>query len=153
MEYTIRDLLGIVDFSDVERIVKCVYYYKDDEKMNVDAYRNVFEKLKTYDKVVPDVGDRISIKASPLVDDEKRWYNVSLIKEDGVDYAIDFTDWKELVDIPISVPTIEHYTSEDIVAHFLWEITFFGYSVEDMVIKRKEIMSRTDEERGVFRIH
>ena len=63
-------------------------------------------------------------------------YSVSIDKEEDCIYSCSFVDWATMVNLPINPKTFEHITMIDIVAHFIWEITFYG--PEDVMNKEKK---------------
>jgi hypothetical protein len=75
-----------------------------------------------------------------------------MVKDDAignreVSYAIEFTDWAEWLGMEIDLETLLSYSEVDILGHCLWEMTFCGYSPEDVKRAMEEIeRSRESEE-------
>lgn len=63
--------------------------------------------------------DKGGIKEMPL---ENQWYSMATNQ-----YSLSFRSWESLFNIPIEEEVIKHTKKEEILAHFLWEITFYGF--------------------------
>lgn len=55
-------------------------------------------------------------------------------------YGLDFTDWRECLGMEIDPLTLEWCSGPEILAHVLWEITFYGYSNEEVQAKKSEFL-------------
>ena len=61
------------------------------------------------------------------------YINVSgFIKERDVSYAIDLMDWCNVLYLNIHPDTLKNFNKNTIIAEVLWEITFNGYSPDDI---------------------
>jgi hypothetical protein len=58
-------------------------------------------------------------------------------------YALDFMDWGEIIDCEVVAP--KKFNQTTIVAHVLWEITFWGYSREKITEERKGLNKAVKE--------
>ncbi|NCD11244.1 MAG: hypothetical protein EOL93_01725 [Epsilonproteobacteria bacterium] len=157
----------LVDSVDVEKVmVFMINHYYDNDKLNPEeephdieavqaGYRRVINELKGYE---PTDSDVISIKLK-LIPEEKveyegeSWVNEAYWAVNGFDlnseYAIglDFTDWREWLAmevLPVDLP------DHEIVAHCLWEMTFFAYSNDGVAEKRDEIFDMAKEAMKEF---
>lgn len=117
---TIRDLVHKTKWLKVQKAIK--YFYPNDK----NNYFPVFVKLAEVPKRAhKDKGEEIervvtgSLKLDEDPDD--RFYTIHTNK-----YSLSFRKWNEMANIPISESTLRHYQFEEIVAHFIWEITFYG---------------------------
>jgi len=45
-------------------------------------------------------------------------------------YAIEFTDWGEWLAMKIEQESLSEYSELDIIGHYLWEMTFYGFTQE-----------------------
>ena len=52
-------------------------------------------------------------------------------------YALDFVDWGEIIECEVVAP--KKFNQTTIVAHILWEITFWGYSREKITEQKKDL--------------
>jgi hypothetical protein len=71
-------------------------------------------------------------------------------------YSLSLTDWNEWLGMCFDNETIESYDKNEIIAHCLWEMTFYGFDQYTIVQNTKELNRRveevknmTDEERKV----
>lgn len=133
---TTREILKLVKWDDVEKALK--YHYPEDQ----NDYRPVFLQLKS--KVFEKVKDNyFLVICIGRIDDEfgaDESYHVSLL-EDEETWSASFVPWKEIVNIPLSENTLRSNTYAEIVAHIIWEITFYG-NEEEMNEKKEELMDR-----------
>ena len=78
----------------------------------------------------------------------------SVVANSEVEYAIELSDWEEWLGMEIDGETAQNYSTSEIAAHCLWEMTFFGYDKTAVQEQRdelnhivKEINAMSDEER------
>lgn len=71
-----------------------------------------------------------------------------------VNYSLALTNWQEWLGMSIEEVTLPNYQNHEIVAHCLWEMTFYGYDPvtikqhEDEINRRaEEVKNMTEEER------
>ena len=123
--------------------------YPDQEK-GIEGYRYVFETLNTLTPAETIM--RICIEAVVDEDTGDTYHDVSgkdgtLHKEQidvpeqfrqgdrgeqEVSWASNSGDWAEWLGMEIDPDTLTRYAEPDIIAHCLWEMTFFGYTPEDI---------------------
>ncbi len=128
---TIIDIARVVEWKDVKRAIK--YHYPYDR----NNYEELFEKIKKYRKIKQNHKEVINIFVCGMVNilkgAEDSFYSIETNK-----FSLDFRSWKSISRIPISQDTLDHYLYEDILAHFIWEITFYG--TEEKMNKKSEIL-------------
>jgi hypothetical protein len=81
----------------------------------------------------------------------KKEENPEIFKDDKignqeVSYGIEFVDWEEWLGMDIDPGSISNYSETDIIAHCLWEMTFYGYTQE--AIKKQSAQLKEKAERG-----
>ncbi len=137
--FTIRDIVKIVEWKDVKKAY--LYYYG---KRGLNGLEGIFELIKTFRKQKPkDKNEFIEVIVGGFPGfepEEDRGYSVHTTK-----YSLSFRKWRELVNIPIQKETIRRYKLCEIICHFLWEITFYGYDEQEIGKKGKEIFGRYKE--------
>ena len=62
----------------------------------------------------------------------KKYIWSGFIKERDVSYAIDLMDWCNVLYLNIHPDTLKNFNKNTIIAEVLWEITFNGYSPDDI---------------------
>ena len=157
----IKDIAPIVKWKDVKKAIK--YHYPHDK----NDYEKLFVRLQTKIPKVRikkgeflEVYGGIDIKsewwANPkwggqkyLDDikngDECEYYGIHMKKEgDDTNWSISFIKWDYLASMPIHPETLKAYTFVDIIAHFIWEITFYGPE-KQMEKHGKELLKRVSK--------
>jgi len=137
--FTIRDLVKVTEWKNVKKAY--LYYYG---KKGLKGLDEIFELIKTFRKQKPKEKDEfleVMVGGWPGGEpEEDRGYSVHTTK-----YSLSFRKWRELSNIPIQQETIRRYKFHEIVCHFLWEITFYGYDEKEIGKKGKEIFSTYKE--------
>ena len=140
------------------KFVELVYKYKWDEicsvlislypndQKNISGFKMVFEQLQTL--MPAETNMRIILKevfdefenerytcVSGVDGTLKREENPEIFKDDKignqeVSYGIEFTDWEEWLGMDIDPESTSNYHETDIIAHCLWEMSFYGYTQE-----------------------
>ena len=138
--FTIRDIVKITKWKDVKKAY--LYYYG---KRGLNGLEEIFGLIKTFRKQRPKDNKEfleIMVGGTFLNDpEEDRFYSIHTIKENKEGYSLSFRKWRELANIPIQEETIRRYKFNEIICHFLWEITYYGYDEGKINKKAKEIFS------------
>ncbi|MCG2790665.1 MAG: hypothetical protein L6305_02825 [Actinomycetia bacterium] len=66
-----------------------------------------------------------------------------ITKDDENHYALEMTSWNEWLNFNVLDKSIEFYGAADVVAHALYEMTFFGYS-------SKTVYKKVEEEKHIL---
>ena len=134
---TIIDLARAVEWKDVKRAIK--YYYPNDK----NNYEKLFEEIKKYRKRKQHNKEFITVSVCEMVnmleEAEDNCYSIQTNK-----FSLSFRSWKVLARMSIAQDTLDHYLYKDILAHFIWEITFYG-NEEKMNETAKEIAEKVIE--------
>lgn len=140
-----------------------MHLYPNDQK-NIAGFRMAFEQLQTLTPVKTNM--RIILKE--VFDEfESSWYtsvsgrngtlkkeeNLEIFKDDKignqeVSYGIEFVDWQEWLGMDIDPESTSNYSEPDIIAHCLWEMTFYGYT-QGAIKKTIDTIHRERENHGV----
>jgi len=157
-----KELLGKYQWDDIEPVL--VKLYPDQEK-NLPGYRQVFETLRT----IQPVETKIRLAIEGVLDEFTGEYYASVSGKDGtlmkdlippvpvdeeagnreVSYGLEFTDWAEWLDMEIEPESLSRYAEVDIIGHCLWEMTFFGYSQEDIKKTVEELERAQESDEGL----
>lgn len=145
---TFKELSKTVVFDDVWTELKKEYCIKDEA---FEAYFKVFNQLKgltpkpnyeSFRLVVAKVEDGLAPGTFT--------YDVFGIKPDDIDhYALELLPWCEWLSFEVVEKCVEVYSAAAVVAHSLFEITFFGYDAADVEANTKkeiEILMERHEE-------
>ena len=143
MNPTIKDIAKFVAWPEVNRAVK--YFYPKDRS----NYLPVFKQIRVWGSNVTKPTSKeqlvLRVKGRGIDTPAETWYGINTNK-----YSLSFRKWKEICNIPISTATLEHYKYEDILAHFIWEITFYGPE-KKMEETGKELMRRAKDVKKQLR--
>jgi len=132
-KFTIRDLVQVVPWKEVAIAHKFLY------PRDKNNYKPVFERIRdkspelehtdkrevlevNYNGYVPDPWKKYATREEQLIEMlEDGYYSITTNK-----FSLSFRPWDQVANIPIAEETLLHYSLAQIVAHFLWEITFYG---------------------------
>jgi hypothetical protein len=128
---TLRDLvLEVQQAAVVEGIAR--FYDQRETQWLPDAVADVLGQLR---KLAPDpAGSRyqLSIELTPPVDPKDQpFWDVSCIKESDPDRCgLDLSPWDEWLVLRVPQSLLDKMTAAEIVAHCVWEMTFYGFTQE-----------------------
>ncbi|MHB1276714.1 MAG: DUF6557 family protein [Candidatus Humimicrobiaceae bacterium] len=137
-----KELINSVCYDDVWIVLDKGYKYK---KSAYEVYKSVLEELKMLepkpcDPPITLVVARIEdcLNASEFI------FNVfGIIKGDENRYALEMTSWNEWLNFDVLNKSVEVYGAADVVAHALYEMTFFGHC-------SKAVDKRVEEEKHIL---
>ncbi|WP_373059317.1 DUF6557 family protein [Zunongwangia sp. H14] len=146
---TLKQLLQRNSWLSISSVLLELY---PDEEKNLEGYEDVFEKLllmapEEVDMtiVVKTVFDHFD--GSAYVDVSGK-YNHPKNEEEEFSQAIEFTPWKQWLDMDISEESLKEFTELEILAYCLYEITFAGFEEEEVQQQLDNIeQSITDYEK------
>jgi hypothetical protein len=137
---TLRDLvLEVQEAAVVEAIAR--FYDQRETQWLPDAVSDVLGQLR---RLAPDpAGSRyqLSIELTPPVDrKDKPFWDVSCIKEDDPNRCgLDLSPWDEWLALRAPQSLLDKMTAAEIVAHCIWEMTFYGFTQEKIAAFRAEL--------------
>jgi hypothetical protein len=127
---TILDIIKIAKWKNVEKAIK--FYYPDDK----NDYLPIFKKIQKFPKEDQKIkNERIKLTCKDCLIEEdpfEKLYGEQYYRMFTNKYSLSLRPWKEISNIIISEDTLNHYRFDDIIAHFIWEITFYGDEEEFM---------------------
>ena len=131
----LKEIINKVDFADVwEYTVKLYNNYSNDNSMA--AHRRAFEKLRNMQPTVDDMTIHIAYEMDVtfnITDKvyEAGWHVYGTYEEDDEKYALDFTPLSEWLGMEIDGTALKELEPHEIVAHCLWEMTFYSFDEEE----------------------
>ena len=137
---TLRDLVPEVQEAAVLEAIARFYDQRETQWLP-DAVSDVLGQLR---KLAPDpAGSRyqLSIELTPPVDrKDKPFWDVSCIKEgDPNRCGLDLSPWDEWLALRVPQSLLDKMTAAEIVAHCVWEMTFYGFTPEKIAAFRAEL--------------
>lgn len=121
--------------SSFNDIMDAMYIHHVNEKENIDGYKNAFQTLKKLKPIKPSFNMYICLNTviDEFSEEHIEYIDVyGFIKGQKVNYAIDLMDWRNILYLNIHPDTLKMFDKNIIVAEILWEITFNGYSSDDI---------------------
>ena len=132
-----KELINSVQYDDVWAVLVKKYKLKDGA---CEVYKSVFEELKILKlKPCKPPITLVVAKVKDCLEPCKFIFDVfGVIKGDKNHYALEVTSWNEWLNFSVLDKSIEFYGAADVLAHTLYEMTFFGYSSKDVNEKVEE---------------
>ncbi len=137
---TLRDLvLEVQEAAVVEGIAH--FYDQRETDWIPDAVADMLGQLQN---LAPDPAwsrYQLSIKLTPPVDPKDQpFWDVSCIKEGDLDRCgLDLSPWDAWLALRVPQPLLDKMTAAEIVAHCVWEMTFYGFTQEKIAAFRAEL--------------
>ena len=145
---TFRELISGLNYDDIWAVLDKEYKNKDGA---YEVYKRVFEELKSLDpKPCEPLITLVVAKVEDCFEAGTFIFDVFGIQDrDEEHYALEMTSWIEWLSFEVLDKSIEAYGAANVVAHALYEMTFFGYSsdvVDERVTEEKQILHERHEE-------
>ena len=142
----LKSLIDTNHWLSVELTLQKLY---SDLIEDTEPYERVYEKLK---RLYPQKTD-ITLVICPYSDEEDEdsivanVYGESPSEEFGL--ALEFMTWDKWLGFSISEETMDSYNELEIIAHCLYEMTFFGYEEEEIQEHLKRIKGIAEEYKNM----
>lgn len=154
---TFKQLIQTNTWPNISAIFLAIY---PDAAANMEGYKTVFEKLVVMDPAEMDMSIVISKEKDDFDDEEyigvSGLYNNPKNEEEHYSQGIEFTPWRNWLGMDISAESLANFSEQEIIVHCLYEMTFVGFSEEDIqkVLSKHEksigeYKTLTEEERSV----
>lgn len=129
LEDVFKSLLSLTPGSTNFRIfIKEVFRKDFDDEPHIE----VFGRNGTLNKELPDFKYMNQEPGSDYANSE-------------VQYALEFTEWEQWLDMEIDEEIFQNYSSPEIAAHCLWEMTMIAFNQTDIKKQEEEIIRRKNE--------
>ena len=141
---TLRELLYRKSYKNIFNVIYKTFLKDHPQDKVVDLsikFEQAFRELKS----VEQNNKTKNLVVLNEVENEKEQIIDVCFYDDHEDehYALDFMDWGEIIDCEVVAP--KKFNQTTIVAHILWEITFWGFSREKITKERKELNKAVQE--------
>jgi hypothetical protein len=136
----LHDLVRKVEMAEVvEGIAR--FYDQRETPWLPDAVSDVLTQLR---RLTPDPAGsqyELHIELTPPIDpDDQPFWDVSCTKRgDPERYGLDLEPWEKWLAIRVPDSLLEKMTPAEIVAHCVWEMTFYGFTQEKIAEFRTEL--------------
>jgi len=149
------DLFRAVSWKPVEDVVRKLDPEDTEGVPDLYIHRQVFEKMCRIEP--PLCKDWLVLEIMEGEPDEngerESWVSVSSTdrqfdEEMGREsrFGLDFNPWSECLGMRVTEESRANYSDVEIVAHSLWEMTFYGTNEGTIQEKRKDLLGRCDAE-------
>lgn len=142
----LKTLLETHSWSAISSKVLEIY---PDANHNLGFYEEMFEKLRVMESDEID----ISIVISTGIDDDHEYIDVSGVnispknKEEEYPQGLELTPWKKWLGMEVDQQSLNDYSKVEIVAHCLYEMTYMGFSEDDIPKTLDKIDRKRKEEK------
>jgi hypothetical protein len=135
---TLRELLYRKSYKNIFNVIYKNYLKGKPQDKIIEhsiSFQKAFEELKN---VELNKKTKNLIVLNEIKDKDEEVIDVCFY-DDSEDehFALDFMDWGEIIECEVVAP--KKFNQTTIVAHILWEITFWGYSRNKITEQRKTL--------------
>lgn len=135
-------IVASVDFDKVFDIIATQY---PDQADGREKYNEVFNRIHSMTPLKHNLTD-IIINIEKVTEDDKTWYDVhGKVHNKPYRYSIEFDPWINWISYFVSQTTLDSLTYEEIVAHCLWEMTYYGFDEKTIQDTKKDLIESVEE--------
>lgn len=135
----LNELISQSSWDDVKQII--MDHFTNNENMIV-GFNQVYEELNRLDPI----DNNESLVISLEYHKEEDGYSVTGLKPQDIEkYALDFAPWEEWLGYTVSQKDLELHGETMVIAHCLWEMTFDGFSQEEIKNSLNDLMARNED--------
>ncbi len=131
--------------TNIENVITALKSHYKSSENDLDGYRELMDELLGKKPVFSKY--QISIE-HVNTDDEEYEHVIGVIPGDEQAYGIEFISREEWLGMHLTDDTLKNYSNEDIIAHCLWEMTFFGFTDSEVQKKKDELIDSCLAEDG-----
>lgn len=143
---TVR-LYDLLKETDFETVFKTLCHWFSDQEGSREGYESVYSKIKEMKPRKHNLSD-LFIKVEVVKEEEDDigigdWLNVcgkDMNRKNIINYGLEFEDWNDWISMFITQDTLDTLSKEDIVAACLYEMTFYGFTEENVQSKHKDLI-------------
>lgn len=124
-----------------------------DAEINIKGYEAAFQKLKIMDPEGSEILIVISQEKDDDDDDDEEYIDVSGIhnypknEEENYSQGLELTPWRKWLGMTISKESFKDFSELEIIIHCLYEMTFVGFSEEDIQKRINRIENNRQERK------
>lgn len=139
---TVRELFSSVAWRDVSDVLVEAYSINRSE---LSSFKAAFDAIRAID-AVPNVDGTVVHVEPPEAKDEICWVYCTEGKNTDEEhiYGLDYVLFSEVANFWVDEDVFKFYSKEEAVAHILWEITWYGFTEEDILTAREELERRVN---------
>jgi hypothetical protein len=138
------ELFRRVKWEKVLPILKDRYDIVGDLSDYEKAFYNIKKLMPTYNSEIMTIELKWDLFPSSDSVPDTACEVVGKKDDENDSYALEFELWTDWIGMDVSNSTLFSLSEEEIVAHCLYEMTFLGYNIEDVLVRKDEIYERID---------
>ncbi len=135
---TLYELYRETEFEDLWQVLQQAYELPDKA---MSAYRNAYDELCALSPTASKkTGTLVVAKLLDTIEENAYVFDV-FVKHPGDEerYALSLSPWEEWIAYPVHGKSVELYGAAAVLAHILYDMTFWGYSQKDYNKKCAEV--------------
>lgn len=137
---TLKQLIQNTSWPEISSLFLEIY---PDAEENIKGYEKVFEKLRLIEPEQIDMSIVITTE-NDVYDGEEYievcgLYNNPKNDEEHYSQGIEITPWRQWLGMDISKESLASFTPQEVIVHCIYEMTFVGFSEEDIQKKMDSI--------------
>jgi len=137
---TFNDLIRKHEWEEIEPVLIKLY-----EDVPIEGYKVVFSELKRLEPLPNDENLSILIKKEIDHFDGSEFIHVNGIQPDNkTTYGLSFSMWQNWLGYDIHRRSL-NYSEVEIIAHCLWEMTWSGFTQEQIQLQNDELSKRLED--------
>jgi len=144
----LKDLIKKYKWTDIDKRLFELY---PDQKKNYFGYNDVFNVLKN--KIIKIRNNKkvqlMKIYIDLTYDEDEKHTHFSVYGKNGqkehnweIHWALELSTYNQWLNYSIAEQTLNNYSEIDIICHCLYEMTFYGYS-ENQITYQKKIIKKS----------
>lgn len=144
---TLREIASKTKFPDVLLALKHHYSFVNWGPRHKKVFLRILNAPKRKQKDPNERADIYCVNEEYKEREVESYYGIhtKILKDkQKISYSMSFRPWDQLSNLLVSDETLNRYTVEDIIAHYIYELTFYG-SEESAKKEYKKIMGRVKE--------
>ncbi|AOQ24638.1 hypothetical protein MTAT_19830 [Moorella thermoacetica] len=138
---TVQELFKSVEWDRVAASLVALY---PEEKPNLEGYAQVYHRMLS---IVPEPNvDGTAVFIEPFVDcDGNTYHDVAGVTPGcACSFALDFCSFARWASFFVDAKVFDNYSSQDAVAHILYEMTYVSFDDEEISHLRNELEEIVD---------
>lgn len=128
-----RDIARLIPWKDVAKSLGYHYSYTI-KKRDIESYKDIYERIRDTNRVVDNKGEKLECYTREFYDAFEEnpdmrdggYYGIHTIDKKGKEWGLSFRRWNATITMPFTQITLEHHTFADMLAHYIWEISWYG---------------------------
>lgn len=148
------ELIHNYNFDDIKDTFIELYPEFSNEGHNLKGIEKAMIEIKKIKKPsISDINGKLYVTYNDGPDPDDKYYDVFYQENnDDIRYSMMYRLWDDWIKIPIDQDTINNYDEILVLCHILWEMTWNGYTQEQVQQARDEFLKVDDNEKEFDRL-